>query len=290
MQIFTSYHAAFQSCMQTKTWAVAHLNNLSSNMNIDTSGCYKVFFLLSGQKLFHIDNHTYETGQGNLFFITPREWHYFSHFDESQKHERFILFIFPDYLSNTPNSDINLTDCFTYTEDTSPHRLKLSSKEQSAFLYYMHKLATTEKYGQNLLEYALFLQLMVFINSLHTTKHFVENSLESLPNVSSKVNTEILPFITAHIAEDLSIQSIAERFFLSPSYLCKIFRNTTGTTIHKYVMAQRITLAKDLLSAGNSVTEVCHTCGFHDYNVFLKAFTKHVGISPKKYSQFSIEI
>lgn len=290
MQIFTSYHAAFQSCMQTKTWAVAHLNKLSSNMNIDTSGCYKVFFLLSGNKLFHIDNHTYETDQGDLFFIVPREWHYFSHFDEDEKHERFVLFIFPDYLSNVPASDINLTDCFTRAEESYPHRLKLSSKDQDAFLYYMHKLATTEKYGQNLLEYALFLQLMVFVNSLHNTKHFAEDTSDPLQNVSSKVNTEILPFINAHIAEDLSIQSLAGQFFLSPSYLCKIFRNTTGTTIHKYVMAQRITLAKDLLSAGNSVMEVCLSCGFRDYNVFLKAFTKHVGISPKKYSQLSIEI
>lgn len=290
MQIFTSYNAAFQSCMQTKTFAVAHLNSLSSNMNIDTSGCYKIFFLLSGSKLFHIDNHTYEASPGDLFFIVPREWHYFSHFDESKKHERFIIFIFPDYLSNIPASDINLTDCFTHAEDTSPHRLKLSTKEQDAFLYYMHKLAVTERYGQNLLEYALFLQLMVFISSLHKTKHFVETSSDPMLNASSKVNTEILPFINAHIAEDLSIQSLAKHFFLSPSYLCKIFRSTTGTTIHKYVMAQRITLAKDLLCAGNSVTEVCLACGFHDYNVFLKAFTKHVGISPKKYSQFSIEI
>ena len=38
---------------------------------------------------------------------------------------------------------------------------------------------------------------------------------------------------------------------------------------------------------GYSVTEACEMCGFNDYSNYLKAFTKAVGISPKKYAQFN---
>lgn len=58
-------------------------------------------------------------------------------------------------------------------------------------------------------------------------------------------------------------------------------------TINKYITAKRITLSKSLLSEGCSVSETCEKCGFNDYSNFLKAFTKAVGISPKKYAQFN---
>ena len=73
-------------------------------------------------------------------------------------------------------------------------------------------------------------------------------------------------------------------FFLSPAYLCKLFRNATGTTLHKYVTAKRITLAKNLLTDGMSVSATCAACGFNDYSNFIKIFTKSVGVPPKKYA------
>ena len=89
-----------------------------------------------------------------------------------------------------------------------------------------------------------------------------------------------------NLTEELTIQNLASHFYLSPSYLCKIFKTETGTTINRYITAKRITQAKALLAEGYSVTDVCPMCGFNDYSNFLKAFTKAVGISPKKYAQF----
>ncbi len=83
----------------------------------------------------------------------------------------------------------------------------------------------------------------------------------------------------------LTIEDLSEHFYLSSSYLCRIFKSATGTTINKYITAKRITIAKALLTDGYTVNEACERCGFRDYSNFLKAFTRAVGISPKKYSQ-----
>ena len=88
MQTYTSYKAAFHACMETQTYAIAHLYHLQKNMSIDTSGCYKIFFPLSDIKKFHIDNHIYDVNFNELFLINPREWHYFSHFDEETSYEK----------------------------------------------------------------------------------------------------------------------------------------------------------------------------------------------------------
>ena len=98
---------------------------------------------------------------------------------------------------------------------------------------------------------------------------------------------EILSYINTHISENLTLEELSAHFFLSSSYLCRIFKATTGTTINKYITAKRITISKSLLSQGHSVNEACEACGFNDYSNYLKAFTKAVGISPKKYAQFN---
>ena len=288
MQTYTSYKAAFQACMETQTYAIAHLYHLPKNLNIDITGCHKIFFPLSGSKKFHIDNHIYDVNFNELFLINPREWHYFSHFDDEADHERFVIFIYPDYLKASSSPKTDLTDCFSYSGSTSLHNIALSSKEKERFLYYMQKLSSPENYGSDLLDYALFLELMVFLNRMILQHHNDATAPVNTLNLHNKTVSEILSYLDTHITEDLSINSLAEHFFLSPSYLCKTFKNITGTTIHKYITAQRITLAKDYLSEGHPIIEVGAMCGFNDYNAFLKAFSKEVGISPKKYSQFSV--
>ena len=86
---------------------------------------------------------------------------------------------------------------------------------------------------------------------------------------------------------EISIEDLANNFYLSSSYICRIFKSATGTTINKYITARRISIAKSLLSDGESVNVVCEKCGFNDYSNFLKTFKRTVGISPKKYSNFS---
>ena len=85
---------------------------------------------------------------------------------------------------------------------------------------------------------------------------------------------EILSYINTHISENLTLEELSAHFFLSSSYLCRIFKATTGTTINKYITAKRITISKSLLSQGYSVNEACEACGFNDYSNYLKAFTK----------------
>jgi AraC-like DNA-binding protein len=95
---------------------------------------------------------------------------------------------------------------------------------------------------------------------------------------------DILAYINRSITDSLSIQSLSERFFISPSYLCRLFKQHMGTTVVKYVTAQRIALAKSILESGCSVSDAYERSGFTDYSSFYKAFKKAVGISPKKYA------
>lgn len=124
---------------------------------------------------------------------------------------------------------------------------------------------------------------MVFLNNAYHNESQKKN-VENQTQYHTQVD-EILTFINQNIQSELTIDLLAAHFYLSSSYLCRIFKATTGTTINKYITAKRITISKALLSEGYSVNEACEQCGFRDYSNYLKAFRKAVGISPKKYTQ-----
>lgn len=118
-----------------------------------------------------------------------------------------------------------------------------------------------------------------------------DSDLTSKPGDSAARHAQIdqiLSYVNQNLTGDLSITALAGHFYISSSYLCKLFRDATGTTINRYITAKRITRAKELLSLGCSVTEACAECGYNDYSNFLRSFTKSVGISPKKYAQRNI--
>ena len=99
---------------------------------------------------------------------------------------------------------------------------------------------------------------------------------------------DILAYINQNISQPITIEQLAEHFYLSESYICRIFKSATSTTINKYITARRISIAKSLLNEGASVNEAYERSGFTDYSNFFKAFTKAVGVSPKKYANLSV--
>ena len=287
MHIFSSCDDAAQYCLSTRTFAIAHLYNFEPTMNIHLHDCHEIYFSISGGKQFLIDNHLYDFVPGDIFFINSFETHHLSAL-EKETHERIIIHIHPDFLKSISSEQTDLSLCFS---SRVPHRNKcsLSVSEQKRFMYFIHELSSENLFGQDLLDISLFMNLMIFLNEIFAKKDNSEvQEAKKYSRLYDQFN-DILSYINQHLSKDLNITDLANHFHLSPSYLRRIFKTETGTTINKYIVTQRISLAKSLLTDGYSVAETCDLCGFRDYSNFLKTFTRVVGISPKKYAQFSVK-
>lgn len=288
MYIFNSCHDAEQHCVNTKTLAISHLYNTERTMDVHIHDCYEIYYSISGGKQFLIGDCLYDFVPGDIFFINTFESHHLLALDQLE-HERVVIHIHPEYLKQFSTEQTDLNYCFSSRIGQYCNKCSLTANEQKRFMYFIHELSSENQYGQDLLDFSHFLKLMVFLNEIFAKKDRSESEKISPSGKRYEQFNNILSYINQHLSEDLNIQGLANYFYLSPSYLCKIFKQETGTTINKYITAQRITLAKSLLTDGHSVADTCDMCGFGDYSNFLKTFTKIVGISPKKYSQFSIK-
>lgn len=290
MDFLHSFTGAFQACLKNKRFSIAHLHALSKkNMEIDSQGCYKIFFSLSGQKIFHIDGQPHICLPGDVFLISPQQWHYFSDFGDEQGHERIIFFIYPTFLKECCTADTDLGYCFSQARSLGAYKLSLSPSEQKFLLSHISRLSAQEDFGQDILDKSIFQEALVNLNRIFMEHSSHHQEADSVPSYSSPQIKEIISYINHHLCENLTTGMLAEQFFLSPSYLCKLFRAATGTTLHKYVVAKRVTLAKNMLVDGMSVSATCSACGFNDYSNFIKIFTKSVGVSPKKYATLQKE-
>ncbi len=94
----------------------------------------------------------------------------------------------------------------------------------------------------------------------------------------------IKKYIDEHCFEELNLERISRALHVSPSYLCNVFKKTTGYASIQYIMCRRIGEAQALLLGTNySATAIAAMVGYDNSNYFNTVFTKIVGMTPIKY-------
>ncbi|WP_434751914.1 response regulator transcription factor [Paenibacillus amylolyticus] len=103
---------------------------------------------------------------------------------------------------------------------------------------------------------------------------------DSHQRIASKVRS----FIQEHLAEGISLQTIADHVKLHPVYLSKVYKTVSGETIGDYLYRTRMERAIHLLrSTDLKIAEVSGLLGFLAPPHFIKIFKKHYGCTPQEY-------
>ena len=93
---------------------------------------------------------------------------------------------------------------------------------------------------------------------------------------------QILAYVNEHLFEDISIQTIADAFYRSPSQVSRIFQQATGNSLWKYVTIKRLMTARALIQQGETAAVAASACGFSEYSTFYRAYKAQFGHSPRE--------
>lgn len=97
---------------------------------------------------------------------------------------------------------------------------------------------------------------------------------------------QVKSYITANLQEELKIESLAKKFYLSADYLSRLFKKEEGIGIGDFILEERMFLARELLKEGRlSIARVAYECGYDNYSYFTKIFKKRYGLTPREYGQ-----
>lgn len=127
---------------------------------------------------------------------------------------------------------------------------------------------------------------IIYLLFAHLTKNYLSENTQSQNNYNCNtlaVFKNIIEYILNHYTENISIDDLAKRSYLSKQSLYRGFKQITGTSIKSYILDLRIKKACDMLIHTNTnITEIAFSCGFNDANYFTRVFKKYTGTTPKE--------
>jgi len=107
---------------------------------------------------------------------------------------------------------------------------------------------------------------------------------EKQNNISKSVIEQAIDYMKKHYGDELSLEYIADRFFLNQSYFSRLFKQYTGATFTDYLIQLRMEKAKELILIGKyRVYEISTIVGYKSEKYFFSIFKRYTGSSPAEY-------
>lgn len=95
----------------------------------------------------------------------------------------------------------------------------------------------------------------------------------------------IIEYLQQNLTRQLTLEGIAEHFYISKFHLCRIFKEATGFSVMEYIIHNRVLRARELLRTGARVQEAGEAVGFQSNAHFIRTFGALTGDSPKRYAK-----
>jgi len=244
---------------------------------------FEIYYMFNGERYYFIENKTYHIRKGSLVLIDSMHIHKTS-VSGKDYHDRFLIELnaepFSSFFRNI--SGMSLSEFFARYACV----LELDEQAQDWIEHRFNDIM--EEAGKKLDDYSVFIMLkiseiLLFVRRFHSNRLISPNLSASYKAKHQMVN-EIAAFITQGDVKVKSLDDISCRFFISKSYLCRIFKEVTGFTIQDYVNIYCVKKAQQLLEQNDlSIAEISESLGYNSVTYFERVFKKYTETTPLKY-------
>ncbi len=243
---------------------------------------YEVYYFVNGSVDYLVEGKTCRLEPGDLLLISPLELHQPIIHPNRDAYERIVLWVNPTFLHKHTSQQCNLLQCFDISCPGHTNLIKASSHQNTALRPVLDTLLQESRnavFGQELLCQSLLLQFLVQLNRLTSTTPRLTHT-----GHRNSLTDQVVEYIARHYHEPLSLDGLAEVFFVSKYHLSHEFARSMGISLYRYITLKRLLMAKQMLMIGHSPTRVYEACGFRDYANFYRAFKAEYGTSPSRFA------
>ena len=95
-----------------------------------------------------------------------------------------------------------------------------------------------------------------------------------------------MEYIEENYGEDLSLDTLADHFKLSKTYINRLLKNYSGKSFLEILLKCRMEKAEDLIAQGeHKIYEIAEMVGYHDQSYFIRVFKRYYGVTPNVYKR-----
>ena len=244
-----------------------------ANEKLNISHChdsYEILFVVDGRGKYIVEGARFKLKPRTLLIIRPFQYHcveidadsayerYVIHFDRSSPMREVL-----DALDAVADESSNVSGSF-YSPEAISHAIC------SAFERFREQTHIFE-FERPLYVRLLLSELIVLLSSAR--KELISHNDEEL-------GAKVARYVNEHIEENISLDEVARKFFISKYYLCRLFKKYSGVSVHAYITQKRVLYAKQLIESGQTASGAAYKVGFGDYSAFYRAYVKQIGRPP----------
>ncbi len=243
---------------------------------------YEIYYLMEGERFYFIDQDSYTVHKGNLV-IVPKNQIHMSGTSSVAYHDRILIEVSEEPFSSFFSSmnELSLPDLFNECRGV----IEFDRRSQEYVEACLSKINTeiTEKKAGYRTSVMISLSMLLVYALRFRMEHPVTGTNEASSRKQQMVH-QVTDYILSNYADDLSLASVSDIFFINKCYLSRIFKESTNLTVNEYINVTRINNASRLLADSDlSISEVAEQCGYKSPTYFEKVFRSYREISPLRY-------
>lgn len=229
----------------------------------------EIFLVLEGELEFFINNTSHPLAASDFVIVNSNEIHSI----EAPEPNTTIVVQIP-------------ANCFEgYVEEDYVVFSKKSKEENRKLvrlIVQIFKVYQEKEFAYELKVRSLFLELLYLLVTVFMQKE------EDQGNIRQKRQLDKLSKITAYIKknynQNISLESVADEFGFSPTYLSRMFKRYADVSYKTYVLNLRTEYGlREMMNTEHSLNDVALNNGFPNSRAFAKAFSKRYGCLPNEY-------
>lgn len=226
---------------------------------------FELYYLESGERYHIIGNQIYHMNAGEFVLIPPYIMHH-SYSENDISFKRLLVYFTDEMVLQPEILELLSQEARVYKKD--------DRREIHNLMCGILKESDRDDIYSGPMEHLLLNQLLILL---------VRHSSETAKPEQQNRITQIINYLQEHYTEDISLEDLSSRFYLSSYYLCREFKKHTYTTIVQYINNLRIIHAQRLFQeTSQSVTDISKIVGFSNVTHFNRIYKSVTGMSPSQ--------
>jgi len=228
----------------------------------------EIFIFLEGDSSYEVEAASYNLEPYDILIIPENKLHGIRH-HSNKKYSRLVIWIEEDFFKNM--------EC--------PEYLNIFKKKNGikipGFIVEVsglrEVLSNLKSYSNNYNDCYKKITEACLIQFLHLLNEIDDRTM---PTVRNNNIQNIISYINREFTNEISLDTLSEKFFISKYHLCREFKKLTGHTIHEYINIRKFQKVKELCEQGINISTACISAGFNSYSSFYRYYRKRFSDSP----------
>ena len=246
---------------------------LDSREDLSVSECFRLLFVIRSDSMLSLGGRLYSLDTGSVLILPPGAGASLVYGTHCEYTEISVLTAAEDPLQMKAQLE-RLARGLSH--------IRLSAAKTEAFQATLIRLSELRATGRDRGRAAYARLYDLIADLVSETRQAIGPAVFETKG-SSRLVREIKAYLDLHFTRHITLGDLANRFYVSPSHLCRVFKEETGRRPFAYINDLRIERAVSLLKAGQRSGSTGDACGYRTDQHFIKEFRARMGTTPGRF-------